>query len=56
METKRNRRIQKVREAGIPVKSIQILDENTSRDEVEKKQNEAIDQIISDEFPESTCT
>lgn len=40
----------KVREAGIPVKSIQILDENTSRDEVEKKQNEAIDQIISDEF------
>lgn len=40
----------KVREAGIPVKSVQILDENTSRDEVEKKQNEAIDQIISDEF------
>lgn len=40
----------KVREAGVPVKSIQILDESTSREEVEAKQNEAIDQIITDEF------
>ena len=40
----------KTREAGVPVKSIQILDENTSREEVEAKQNEAIDQIITDEF------
>ena len=40
----------KIREAGVPVKSIQILDENTSREEVEAKQNEAIDQIITDEF------
>ena len=40
----------KIREAGVPVKSIQILDESTSREEVEAKQNEAIDQIITDEF------
>ncbi len=40
----------KIREAGVPVKSIQILDENTSREEVEAKQNEAIDQIITDQF------
>ena len=40
----------KVREAGVPVKSIQILDESTSREEVEAKQNEAIDQIITDQF------
>ena len=40
----------KIREAGVPVKSIQILDESTSREEVEAKQHEAIDQIITDEF------
>ncbi len=40
----------KIREAGVPVKSIQILDESTSREEVEAKQNEAIDQIITDQF------
>ena len=40
----------KIREAGVPVKSMQILDENTSTEEVEAKQSEAIDQIITDEF------
>ena len=40
----------KIREAGVPVKSSQILDESTSREEVEAKQNEAIDQIITDQF------